>query len=303
MNPQNPIELRLLKQSTIVMALVALIDTVFGIAAASQSILFDGLFSAVAAAIKMLMFITARLIPREGSPRFQYGYWHLEPIALLVESGFLLVLAIYAMTSGIVGVMSGGHTIDFGIAAVYAAVCALVELSYFFYLRHWGQRIGSLMVRYDTASWLMDAILSLGLLISFVGAWALSNTRLGWITPYLDPIILMAAALFLIPGCFKMLKPALRDILEIVPRERDEQVQAAMSAFVAEHGLSGYTSYIQKSGRALFIEINVLVPLDYPIDTIDTFDQLRYEIADRLGEDTPGRWLTITFTGDRYWAD
>lgn len=303
MNVQNQIELRLLKQSTIVMALVAVIDTFFGIAAASQSILFDGLFSAVAAAIKMLMFITARLIPREGSPRFQYGYWHLEPIALLVESGFLLVLAIYAMTSGIVGVMSGGHTIDFGIAALYAAVCAFVEIGYFFYLRHWGRRIGSLMVQYDTASWLMDAILSLGLLASFAGAWILSNTEWGWVTPYLDPIILIAAALFLVPGCFKMLKPALRDILEIVPRERDEQVQAVMSAFVAEHGLSGFTSYLQKSGRAMFIEINVLVPPDYPIDNINTFDQLRYEIANRLGEDTPGRWLTITFTGDRYWVD
>ena len=303
MNAQHHVELRLLKQSTIVMALVAVIDTVFGIAAASQSILFDGLFSAVAAAIKMLMFITARLIPREGSPRFQYGYWHLEPIALLVESGFLLVLAIYAMTSGIVGVISGGHTIDFGIAALYAAVCALVEISYFFYLRHWGKRIGSLMVQYDTTSWLMDATLSLGLLASFVCAWTLSGTAWRWITPYLDPIILMAAALFLVPGCFKMLKPALRDILEIVPREHDEQVQAVMSAFVAEHGLSGFTSYLQKSGRAMFIEINVLVPPDYPVDSIGTFDQLRYDIAHRLGKDSPGRWLTITFTGDRYWAD
>lgn len=296
-------ELSVLRQSTLMMGLAAVICTTFGIAAASQSILFDGIFSVVAVAIKFLMFITARLIAQESSPRFQFGFWHLEPIALMTESGFLLLIALYAMASGVIGMLSGGHTIDFGLATVYAATCTVLEFWYFSYLRRRNAKIGSALIRYDTASWLMDAILSAGLLVSFTSAWLLTGTKWAHLTPYLDPFILIVVAITIVPSAIKMSIPALKDIIQVVPVDLDEHIQAVMSAFVAEHALSGYTSYVQKSGRAYFIDIHVLVPPDMALTNISELDALRYDVADRLGPDTPERWLTITFTGDRFWAD
>lgn len=296
-------ELNVLRQSTYMMGLAAVICTTFGIAAASQAILFDGIFSVVAVAIKALMLMTARLIAQESSPRFQFGFWHLEPIALLSESSFLLLIAIYAMASGVIGLINGGHTIDFGLATLYAATCTVLEFWYFSYLRRRNAKIGSDLIRYDTASWLLDATLSAGLLVSFTIAWSLSGTRWAHFTPYLDPLILITVAIMIVPSAIKMSIPAIKDIIQVVPVDLDEHIQAVMSAFVAEHAFSGYTSYIQKSGRAYFIDIHILIPEDMPLTTIKEFDALRYEIANRLGPDTPERWLTITFTGDRFWAD
>ena len=78
-------EQQLLKQSTVLMFAVAIAGIVTGFVSGSQSILFDGFFSLIATFIKVLMLITAQLIAKESNERFQFGYWHLEPMVLLIE--------------------------------------------------------------------------------------------------------------------------------------------------------------------------------------------------------------------------
>ena len=69
----------------------------------------------------------------------------------------------------------------------------------------------------------------------------------------------------------------------------------------ARHGFDDYVSYVQKHGRARFIEIHVVLPADYPVDNVATLDRLREEISTGLGAPDAARWLTISFTGDRKW--
>ena len=85
-------EQALLKQSTILMFAVAIAGIVTGVISGAQSILFDGFFSLIATAIKVLMLITAKLIAKKSNERFQFGYWHLEPMVLLIEGSFLLLI-------------------------------------------------------------------------------------------------------------------------------------------------------------------------------------------------------------------
>lgn len=74
-----------------------------------------------------------------------------------------------------------------------------------------------------------------------------------------------------------------------------------MEAAQARHGFDDYVSYVQKHGRARFIEIHVVLPADYPVDNVATLDGLREEISTGLGKPDAARWLTISFTGDRKW--
>ena len=84
-------EQKLLKQSTVLMFAVAIAGIVTGFMSGSQSILFDGFFSLIATFIKVLMLITAQLIAKESNQRFQFGFWHLEPMVLLIEGSFLVM--------------------------------------------------------------------------------------------------------------------------------------------------------------------------------------------------------------------
>lgn len=300
---RNREEQRLLKQSTFLMLLVTFAGIITGFVSGSQSILFDGFFSLIAAFIKVLMLITSRLIAKESNQRFQFGSWHLEPMVLVIEGSFIFLVAIYAFLNGVFGIISGGREVELGLVIVYAAVFTVVELIYFFYVRHRNRTLDSSLIQFDNISWLVDAMLSAGLLVSFLIALLLKTQGYEKWAVYVDPMILIMLALGMLPPAYKILGPALRDVLGIVPDQLDERVRQVMDAAKVEHGFDDYISYVQKHGRACFIEIHVVLPKDYWLDGIGQLDSLREEISSRLGDPDAARWLTISFTGDRKWIE
>jgi cation diffusion facilitator family transporter len=295
-------EQSLLKQSTILMFAVAIAGIVTGVVSGAQSILFDGFFSLIATAIKVLMLITAKLIAKKSNDRFQFGYWHLEPMVLLIEGSFLFLIAIYAFLNGVFGIINGGREVELGLVIIYAAVFTVIEFGYFFYVRYRNRTLKSSLIQFDNISWLVDAMLSVGLLISFLAALLLKSQGYDEWAVYVDPLILILLALSMLAPAFKILRPALRDVLGIAPDQLDDKVREVMDAAQAKHGFDDYVSYVQKHGRARFIEIHVVLPADYPVDNVATLDKLREEISTGLGKPDAARWLTISFTGDRKWV-
>ncbi|WP_445494068.1 cation diffusion facilitator family transporter [Pseudomonas sp. 8(2025)] len=294
-------EQALLKQSTVLMFAVAIAGIVTGFVSGAQSILFDGFFSLIATFIKVLMLITAKLIAKESNHRFQFGFWHLEPMVLLIEGSFLMLIAIYAFLNGVFGIINGGREVELGLVIFYAAFFAVAEFAYFFYVRRRNRKLKSSLIQFDNISWLVDAMLSVGLLVSFIIALLLKQYGHGQWAVYVDPAILILLALSMLPLALKILRPALRDVLGIAPDQLDEKVRNVMEQAKAAHGFDDYISYVQKHGRARFIEIHIVLPAHYPLQDVATLDRLREEISSQLGEADAARWLTISFTGDRKW--
>lgn len=293
----------LLKQSTFLMLAVAIAGIITGFVSGAQSILFDGFFSLIATFIKVLMLITARLIAKESNQRFQFGFWHLEPMVLLIEGSFLLLIAIYAFLNGVFGIINGGREIELGLVIVYAAVFTVVEFIYFFYVRHRNRQLKSTLIQFDNISWLVDAMLSAGLLVSFLTALLLKTQGYEKWAVYVDPLILILLALSMLAPSFKILGPALRDVLGMAPDQLDDKVRQVMDEAKVKHGFDDYLSYVQKHGRACFIEIHVVLPADYRLEGIGQLDRLREDISTKLGKADAARWLTISFTGDRKWTE
>nr|WP_228102273.1 cation diffusion facilitator family transporter [Pseudomonas protegens] len=291
----------MLKQSTVLMFAVAIAGIVTGFVSGAQSILFDGFFSLIATFIKVLMLITAKLIAKESNHRFQFGFWHLEPMVLLIEGSFLMLIAIYAFLNGVFGIINGGREVELGLVIFYAAFFAVAEFAYFFYVRRRNRKLKSSLIQFDNISWLVDAMLSVGLLVSFIIALLLKQYGHGQWAVYVDPAILILLALSMLPPALKILRPALRDVLGIAPDQLDEKVRNVMEQAKAAHGFDDYISYVQKHGRARFIEIHIVLPAHYPLQDVATLDRLREEISSQLGEADAARWLTISFTGDRKW--
>ncbi|MDP9526622.1 MULTISPECIES: cation diffusion facilitator family transporter [Pseudomonas] len=291
----------LLKQSTVLMFAVAIAGIVTGFVSGAQSILFDGFFSLIATFIKVLMLITARLIAKESNHRFQFGFWHLEPMVLLIEGSFLLLIAIYAFLNGVFGIINGGREVELGLVIFYAAFFAVAEFAYFFYVRRRNRTLKSSLIQFDNISWLVDAMLSVGLLVSFVTALLLKQYGHDRWAVYVDPAILILLAISMLPPALKILRPALRDVLGIAPDQLDEKVRSVMEEAMVAYGFQEYISYVQKHGRARFIEIHIVLPADYPLQNVATLDQVREELSSQLGEADAARWLTISFTGDRKW--
>src|SRR5678815_2429476 len=62
--------------------------------------------------------VVVKLIAQGSSHRFQYGYWHLEPLVAVLRDSILAVACIYAAVDAVNGLASGGHDVEYGLAAL-----------------------------------------------------------------------------------------------------------------------------------------------------------------------------------------
>lgn len=294
-------EQKLLWQSAGLMFVIALAATWFGVMTNSQAILIDGIFSFVAVVIKCLMIMTSKLTTRESSAKFQFGYWQFEPLVLTAEGGFTLIIVIYALLNGVVSIVNGGHHMDFGLAIVYAVIFTFANSGYYWYVHQVNKKLNSSLIHFDNMSWLVDAALAGSLFFSFLLAYFIEQTQYGYLSVYVDPVILVLLALSMLPVALKILVPAVKQVLGMAPLKLHEQVHRVMDDFTARYRFKDYVSSVQRYGKIEFVEIDILIDRNYPIQQVEDLDRIRDEIDAALGGKSVQKWLTITFTTTKRW--
>ncbi|MGH6760092.1 MAG: cation diffusion facilitator family transporter [Phyllobacterium sp.] len=280
---------------------IGVFGVLFGLLSGSLSIVFDGVFSTIDAAMSMLALFVAKLLTSEGTRRFQHGFWHIEPMVLAFNGGILMLLCFYAFLNAIGTLLEGGRELSFDWAIGYSITVFLICVGMLWYEQRMNRRIGSEFIKLDLQSWLMSALITLALLIAFGAAWLMEGTRFDDWTPYVDPAVLAILSLCLIPVPIKTVRKAFREILLVTPSAMDRQVRKIMDELVKSHGFKTYSSYVMKVGRARFIEIHVVLPEDYRLENVASLDAIRQTISDEIGGAGPQRWLTVSFTGDESW--
>lgn len=294
-------EQRLLWQSAGLMGLIAIAATWFGLLTNSHAILIDGIFSFVAVIIKILMIMTSRLTTRESSKKFQFGYWQFEPLVLAAEGGFTLIIVVYAFLNGMISLFSGGNAMNFGLAIIYALTFTFANMGYYLYVHRVNRKLKSSLIHFDNMSWLVDACFAASLFISFGLAYLLERTQYAHYGVYVDPVILIILSLTMMPVALNILGPAVRQVLGMAPEGLHEKVHEVMDDFMARYRFKDYVSSVQRYGKIAFIDIDILIPKNYPIQDVGDLDRIRDEIDKSLGGKSVRKWLTITFTTSRRW--
>ncbi len=292
------LEQGVLRRSIATTAVIATTGVAFGLFSRSQAILFDGVFSLVDGVIVVLSLAVSRLLMSEGSRRFQFGYWHIEPIVVAFNGTVLMLLCLYALLNAVRGLMTGGRDLNFDQAIFYAAGMMVICFGMYFYERRSNHRIQSQFIRLDMQSWLMSAMIGAGLLVAFGGAILAKGTVLEPWVRYADPAILALLTSIMIFLPLGAVIKAVKQIFQVAPEGLDRRIRGFMETLVQARGFVTYSSYVARVGRAQFIEIYIVLPRDYPITSVDLLDEIRAEIGEFVGEPGPQRWLTITFTGD-----
>jgi len=293
-------EQRTLRFSIALTVLLGVLGVASGLATGSQAIIFDGMYSFVDVVPTIMSLLVVKLLAQGTSQRFQYGYWHLEPLVAVLRDSILVMACIYASVDAVTTLSSGGHEVEYGRAALWACVLCVIGLAMTVYLGRRAKLLKSPMLAVDARSWAASALLSLALLVGFAAGALITRSRFqGWI-PYVDSIVLLAMAIVMLPLPLLGLWRSMSDVLQIAPNELDLRVREVMDSVVKERQFLEYSSYIAKVGRGTFVEIHVLVPPGSRID-IEAADAIRREVSDKLNAGTPTFWLTIDFTAERRW--
>lgn len=295
------LEQKVLKHSIFCTLFIASVGVVFGIFCGSMSIVFDGMFSALDAGMCSLSLLVSRLLGQPQSRRFQYGFWHVEPLVLAFNGCLLVFLCLYAFVNAIKGIIDGGREIELGWAIIYAVSVSIFCFTIYLKQRRKNKEIKSELIALDTKSWLMSACISSALLFAFILSWFMEGTRYEYLNVYIDPFVLAILILILIPMPIKTIKTAVREVLQMTSEELDFKIESIMVKLTLEYGFLDYSNYATRIGRGLFIEIHIVIPENMENSGVSKLDIIRDKISDAIGDDASHRWLTISFTHDPKW--
>ncbi|QNK03182.1 cation transporter [Dyella telluris] len=294
-------EQRQLRLSIGITFLVGVACVTVGLVMRSQAIAFDGFYSLVDVVLTAGALAVSHLVSSEGSRRFQFGYWHLEPLVLLFNATVLTIICSYGGYSALHGLMTGGHELAFGFGAAWAAIMGVASLGMALYMRRQSAALGSVLLQLDAKGWFIGGAISLAVLAGFVLGSIIEGGPLDHWTRYIDSTVLLVLTVALLPLPLGSLWQALREVLQLAPDALDQRVRDVMTAMVQERGYLSYASYVAKMGRMRFIDIHILVDSTRPLGDMADIDDVRSEIARRIGGDIRAEWLTIMFTGKREW--
>ncbi|MDL2408082.1 cation transporter [Rhizobium calliandrae] len=291
---------------------VAALGVVFGILSGSFSIAFDGIYSLADAAMTGLALWVSSLIVKSVQidalsgrirNRFTMGFWHLEPIVLMLNGCLLMTVASYALINAAMNILNGGHQLHFGVAIDYSAAMVLVCAVMAMMGIRLNRSLKSDFISLDIKAWIMSGGIALALLIAFLIGLAVQQTPSAWIANYVDPVVLALVCLVMIPLPIGTVWKALTEILLIAPSDLKDHVDHVASETVHRLGFSSYRAYVARVGRATQIELYFIVPGGLPPKTVEEWDMLRDEIGAAIGDESANRWLTIAFTADAEWAE
>ncbi|OZI06239.1 cation transporter [Siphonobacter sp. BAB-5385] len=309
-NPKT--EQGVLRLSIVVTIVLGGFGIAFGLLASSSAIIFDGIYDLTDAGMTFLALLVSKLIAASSTgntvrskltERFTMGFWHLEPIVLGFNGTLLLGSALYALVNAVDSFLDGGRRLELNYAIIFTLISLVCTLSMALFASKANQFIRSELLALDAKSWFISTALSIAWLVAFTFGMIIEGTYLDWMVPYIDPAVLAIVCLVVIPLPISNIRQAVADILLVTPADLKKHVDEVAQKVVERYGFIAYRAYVARVGRGRQIELYFIVPMSWPAKRLEEWDELRDQISEAIGEDTPDRWLTIVFTTDLEWAE
>lgn len=298
------LEQRTLRISIYGVLVIAVGSIAWGLLIESDVVILNGIFSFFSLIGGGLSLLAARLVTMPADRRFPYGYSHLEPLVHSVNGLMVLIMCVYAFINGVEGMRAGGHPVDVAGVIWFSVVTAILSLGLGVYEMAMGRRLGSLLVENDGKTWLMDALFSLVTFLGFAVLPFLPDPYRDIWARYADPAMVSVLALLLLPVPLGILNSSLREVL--VMANADDalvaRVEAVLAEVKAEHDVLRTVHHIARSGRTLFIEIDLVVGEHFGLQTVAEQDRLRERIWKAMDLPLDQAWLSIALTADPRWV-
>lgn len=302
--PKDPkLERYVLRVSVFCSFFFAITGIIVGYWLSSAFILFDGVYSFLSVIMSWIS-LRAGVFMLTADKRFPFGKSTIEPFIILFQYGVLLFVIVDAFLGAIDDIRSGGNDLVLGWALVYLAVSGTLTYGIFRYLRTFQMKASSGLVSAEIVQWRLSFILTGGALVGYLIAQVLVWLSFDAFSPYVDPVMLMLITLWLVKTPLVEMWIAIKELIGM-NTETPYSKQITLTILQVAHHYDVSKTYVRttKSGNLLFIEIDLVVPKDYPYDKIADQDQIRQKIEDALAFLPYEKWLTISFTHDNRWAE
>ena len=293
----------LLKISTLGTLFFAVLGIAWGWTVKSEMILFDGMYSLGGVILSLLALMGSIYINKKDYEKYPFGKKMIEPLIVIIKSLAIFIMCIYSLTGSIKDLINGGNEVQYGYALIYALISTLGCGIAYFFLKKKGKAINSSLVNIESSQWLMDTLLSMGVLVGFLIANIIKHTELIWFNRYLDPLMVIICSSVFIKMPIKSFGDGLKELLEF---KADDSITLEIDKLVEgierEYNFEDTITRVSKTGNDLRIEIDFIYNEESNIKVLDEMDSLREKIFNSLSHINYEKWLNVSFTKDKKWA-
>lgn len=222
----------------------------------SQAVLMDSIFDISEAIVAALFVLVLPLIYKPVSEKMPYGYAQIESLFMILKGSMLSGITIYLLIQNIQIIFQGGKPVDSGFIGIFELGVGIFSAFILWVLMHWNNNSSSEVVKAEIISWKIDIFCCAGLGLAFLGSIALDNTSISWFSNYIDQVVAIIVAAFMLPQPIKMVIDALRNIILISPKQETIQNIKEISEKILEEYPYKVTFYdIVQTGRRTWVEI------------------------------------------------
>lgn len=293
----------LLKISTLGTLFFAVLGIAWGWTVKSEMILFDGMYSLGGVILSLLALMGSIYINKKDYEKYPFGKKMIEPLIVIIKSLAIFIMCIYSLTGSIKDLINGGNEVQYGYALIYALISTLGCGIAYFFLKKKGKAINSSLINIESSQWLMDALLSMGVLVGFLIANIIKHTEFIWFNRYLDPLMVIICSSVFIKMPIKSFGDVLKELLEF---KADDSITLEIDKLVEgierEYNFEDTITRVSKTGNDLRIEIDFIYNEESNIKALDEMDSLREKIFNSLSHINYEKWLNVSFTKDKKWA-
>lgn len=297
------LENKILKISMVGALFFALFGIAWGWALDSDMIIFDGLYSFISLALTMLSLYINNFIAKKELDKYPFGKYILEPLVISFKSLIIGGMCLYSLIGAIQDVVHGGNTVEYGSALIYSIVSVIGCGGVYIFMKKKGDKISSELIKVEASQWLMDTLLSIGVLVGFVIAMILRNTRFSGLNVYIDPMMVIMVSVVFIKMPVQAFINAFKEILCVkADDEINDDIYLIVKEIEKEYKFEDSISRVSKIGGELRIEIDFIYNEESKLKDLDQMDCVREEVYDAIKHIDYNKWLNVSFTGDKKWA-
>lgn len=266
-------------------------------------IIFDGLYSFVSLILSMMTIYINNYMSRKDIERFPFGKHILEPMIISLKALIIGGMCFYSLVEAVKNVILGGSSVEYGLAIIYSIVSVLGSGAVYLYTKKKGDKLSSEMIKLESSQWLMDTLLSIGVLIGFIVAIILKQTRFSFLNTYIDPIMVIIISLIFLKLPIKTFIDSFKEILCVKAKDEiNEDIYILVKEIEKEYNFEDSIARVSKIGRELRIEIDFIYNDKSKFKDLDQMDYVREEIYNAIKHIKYNKWLNVSFTGDKKWV-
>jgi cation diffusion facilitator family transporter len=269
----------------------------------SQAVLLDGIFNLTYFLTGLFTLRVARLVAKGDDERFPFTYAFFEPLVNGLKGVLVLGVAVMALVGAFQALVSGGRTIDAGLAIAYGIFATALCLLLAIVTRRGVRATASPLVDADAKNWTVNAAISACVIVAFGTIFLLRGTALEWLTPYVDPIIVLSLVVVFMAVPVRMARQAL---LELLNRAAPSEVLGRVTEIVdsCTSGLPVRERFVRvvQPGRTRLVSAHVVLPEDFGPVELKALDEVRSRALELLRIEHAGTILDMIFTTDPEWG-